>query len=60
MGTGTFQLFCYSIIFIGSHLSRQERSLILDFEKLNIMQNSFRIKRSHAYIFGRYLALFVD
>jgi hypothetical protein len=35
-------------------------SLIRDFEKLNILQKSVKMERSQTYVFGRYLALFVD
>ncbi len=35
-------------------------SLIRDFEKLNILKKWQKMGRSHLYVFGRYLALFLD
>lgn len=35
-------------------------SLIRDFEKLNILKKWQKTGRSHLYVFGRYLALFLD
>ena len=35
-------------------------SLIRDFEKLNILKKWEKIGRSQLYVFGRYLALFLD